>query len=541
MAYRHHSLFTATNIRRTTSSLSASINRYIREQEKQEALNDALRGYSRLQAQNDVFTKIHEEIEELRSVENAKHDYDNLVLDKYSRAHFNTPKPSIESAKIRLEKEARKSIHSILFWKNKANREQYITEHITERLADYIEQWEADKDSFEREQDKAELAYNEASQARYNKTKKALEDFLIPSDNTILNKADSLLSKLELPFDISTKLSFDKGNGNILFDIEFPNKDFIPPQKGSLLKSGKLSIKDKTIKERNYDYVLAICGAAFKIASQAFNISARINYVSVFGRTSRMDDKTATFRNDYLYAVVFDRDTFAQVMFNFDVAPHEKFSSFPHKISLSPQYFFKTISPDSLDNATYSSSVDKGSISRSINIPGLGKSINLSISSNLPNDKSNPYRAFSANDGSGFDYLGYHDWQAIDPSSIVLENGDFLPEWKHMYIYSKSDIIRATKLIQDAYLKLRNDFINGTFYDLSDEGKTNYGFTLFFDLFSAYAAGKSDINKLCQELDILSIICGKTERYIKSTFERCFEEVSKPQEDKLFASSYFNF
>lgn len=540
MAYRRHSLITTTQIRRTTSSLNASINRYIREKEKQQALQSAQRGFYQLKAESEVFTTIHEDLVSLRSVSKAQRQLDNLVLDKYDRPSYSVPKPDLNSARERVTKEARKQIRSILFWKNREKREEYVSSHLSERLVEYTKEWEADRDLFEKHQDEKEKDYNEKALADYNSEKRALEDFLIPSDNEILNKADKLLADIELPFDISTSLSFEEKDGTLFFDIEFPGEDIIPIQKGNLLKSGKLSIKDKTQKERHYDYVMAICGTAYKVAAEAFNISARVNAVAVSGHSVRMNDKTATISDDYLYSVVFDRNTFTDVVESGDFIPHLKFVSFPHKISLTSQYLFKSINPAQLDEPSGKPVSTENENSFTVDIPGIGSALKFTITSNIPDAKSNPNRAFSPNDGSGFDYLGYHDWKDITPSDIKLEDSTSIPEWSHMYVYSRSDINKAEKQIQEAYLQIRKDFLNGKFYDLSGPGKTNYGFVLFFDLFASYAAGKSDIRKLCKELDVLTIVCGKTERYIKRTFEKCFEEAPKPQEDRDFATAYFN-
>ena len=540
MSYRRHSLITTTQIRRTASSLNASINRYIREKEKQQALQSAQRGYYQLKAESEVFTTIHEDLVSLRSISKAQRQLDNLVLDRYERQSYDVPKPDLHSAKERVAKEARRQIHSVFFWTNTSKREEYISNHLSERLVEYIKEWEAEKDLFEKRQDEKEKAYNDKAQADYDSEKLALEDFLIPTDNEILNKADKLLADIELPFDISTSLSFEEKDGTLFFDIEFPGEDIIPAQKGNLLKSGKLSIKDKTQKERHYDYVMATCGTAYKIAAEAFNISARVNAVAVSGHSVRMNDKTATISDDYLYSVVFDRNTFSDIVEAGDFIPHLKFVFFPHKISLTSQYLFKSIDPSQLDEASRTPPSSESENAFTVKIPGISSPLKITITSNIPDAKSNPNRAFSPNDGSGFDYLGYHDWKDVAPSDIKLEDGSSIPDWSHMYVYSRSDINKAEKPIQAAYLQIRKDFLNGKFYDLSGPGKTNYGFVLFFDLFASYAAGKSDIQKLCKELDVLTIVCGKTERYIKRTFEKCFEEAPKPQEDRDFAAAYFN-
>jgi hypothetical protein len=526
------SLFTATNIRRTASSLRASINRYERERNKQLAYESAQREYYRIQAESEVFTTIHDDLAPLRSIEEANRQLEKLVIDTYDRASFDVPKPTLDESRSRVAKEARKQYRTFLFWSDKEKCNEYITAHLSERHAEFTKLWEQEKAEFEKAEDVKEQSFKDKAQAEYDAKKKEIDAFLTPSNNVILNEADKLLAELELPFDVSTTFDFDSEKGQLIFDIEFPDESIIPQEKASILKSGRLSVSNKTKKELHYDYVLAVCGVSYKIASLAFNISARVKAVAIYGHILRIDDKTATLKDDYLYAVIFDRETYSNVVSSGEFIPHQKFVFFPHKISLTSQYVFKSIDPKNLDDSLVDSTIQK--FARS-----LGE-IKFTITSNIPNSKSNPNRAFSPDDGSGFDYLGYHDWKEVDSSEITLSDSSSFPDWEHMYVYSKSDINKADLQIQSSYLQIRRDFFNGVYYDLSSPGKTNYGFVLFFDLFSAYAMGKSDIKKLCKELDVLTIVCGKTERYIKRTFNNCFEEVTKPQEDKDFASAYFN-
>lgn len=142
--------------------------------------------------------------------------------------------------------------------------------------------------------------------------------------------------------------------------------------------------------------------------------------------------------------------------------------------------------------------------------------------------------------GSDFVYLGEHEWKDVNPTGIKLEDSTIFPAWPQMEINSRTAINLANTAIQDAYSAIRDAFLNGKLYDLSDTDKANYGFVLFFDLISAYSFGNSDIQKLCKELDVLTISCGKTEKHIKESLEKCFKYSSKPQEDKDFAAAYFN-
>lgn len=145
------------------------------------------------------------------------------------------------------------------------------------------------------------------------------------------------------------------------------------------------------------------------------------------------------------------------------------------------------------------------------------------------------------NSGNGAVFLGYHEWKDIPPSQIRLEDASVFPNWEQIEIYSRKAIINVDRAIQESYFAIRNDFLNGKYYDLSEPGKINYGFVLLYDLVTAYSTGRSDIVQLCKELDVLTISCGKTGRYLKKTLYNCFKVFSKPQRDREYAAAYFNF
>lgn len=527
------SLFTATNISRTVSSIGASMRRYAREQEKQQAYQNALYQCNVIGAESDVYTTIHHSLEPLRSISEVEEELSSLVVNEYDRPTYNEPRPDIEHARLQVEKEARKLYRRLLFWSDKEKCKDYVSNHLSERFAELSKQWELQKEAFDKDQDQREKTFNDNAKAEYDTKRQILDDFLTPTDNRVLSKTDKMLKDMEIPLSITTSFEFDSENGRLSFDVEFPDDSFIPTQKATILKSGKLSVSNKTKKELNLDYVTAICGVAYRIAASAFNISARVNSVAIFGHIVRINDKTATLNDDYLYAVVFDRKTFSNIVGSGDFLPHMNFAFFPHKISLTSQYVFKPIDPQKLEDSV--ADTIESRVSNELSKTGF------KITSNIPNAPSNPNRAFSPDDGSDFNYLGYHDWMDVEPGEITLEDSSAFPEWEHMYVYSRSDVNKAESAIQQAYLQIRSDFLTGKFFDLSGPGKTNYGFVLFFDLFAAYAAGKSDIQKLCKELDVLTIVCGKTEKYIKRTFENCFKEVYKPQVDKDYVATYFSF
>lgn len=97
-----------------------------------------------------------------------------------------------------------------------------------------------------------------------------------------------------------------------------------------------------------------------------------------------------------------------------------------------------------------------------------------------------------------------------------------VPFWQHHYVYSASEIQRASKDQSAFYFSFRNTFVNGTYFDL--EGNTNYAFILLFDLVESYAP-HDDLATLEGHLDKLGELYPKTKPYIRSSLFRRLAEI----------------
>ncbi|HRI04913.1 MAG TPA: tellurite resistance TerB C-terminal domain-containing protein [Pyrinomonadaceae bacterium] len=97
-----------------------------------------------------------------------------------------------------------------------------------------------------------------------------------------------------------------------------------------------------------------------------------------------------------------------------------------------------------------------------------------------------------------------------------------VPYWEHHYVYSASEIQRASKDQRVFYFYFRDSFVNGTFYDL--EGNTNYAFILLFDLVDGYGLHKN-LSRVEAQLSKLGELYPKTKPYIRSSLFRKAAEI----------------
>jgi len=85
-----------------------------------------------------------------------------------------------------------------------------------------------------------------------------------------------------------------------------------------------------------------------------------------------------------------------------------------------------------------------------------------------------------------------------------------VPHWEHHYVYSYSEIERATVEQKEFYFKFRNSFLNEVYFDLN--GNTNYAFILLFDLLNDYEK-HYDIARVEKHIKSLGNLYPKTKSY----------------------------
>lgn len=245
-------------------------------------------------------------------------------------------KPSEEQCRKELLEDATKKIHSIFFWTNARKRQDYVNQNFSTYYSEQISKYEKAKAFFEKEEAK-----------RINdllNQKSVIIDKILPGNTEfILNTIDILLQNFSLPIDFS--IDYQLSPENLLdVDIDLPEIEDLPDSKASILKSGKISIKNKTQTELKAEYAKCVCGLAFYFSGYFFNISPKISTIIISGYTQRIEKKTGQMSDDYVFSIKIDRTTAERINFQM-IDPIESFKLFEHRLSLKANCEMKTIIP----------------------------------------------------------------------------------------------------------------------------------------------------------------------------------------------------
>lgn len=277
---------------------------------------------------------------------------EEYIPTPYVRKVFRQPHPTQESIDAILEQEAKKAIPFVLIGSAEKKRKMYVIERRGSRLDEEEKKWIAVKEAFDKSEDIKASEHNarerekvDASRVKidhYNRLHGQNDRFLYASQEEV----EEMLQDINpsFPYDFTMLYQVDLPHKLVNICFEAPSDRVIPIEK-IIVHSRGFSSKPKTKTEVSREYLDCVCGLAYVIAAQCFNITAKIETVYLSAYVNRIDPQTATFVEDTLFAIVFDRDTFNWVIQPKSFQPYESLVFFPHTIELSARWNFIPVDP----------------------------------------------------------------------------------------------------------------------------------------------------------------------------------------------------
>lgn len=164
--------------------------------------------------------------------------------------------------------------------------------------------WQEAYNLFELIEDaKAEKA-NAQFFAEYKTLYDRKKEYIEGNESVVLQEIDTICQQMQVPYNLSLSYTYSKKNCLLNVDVLIENGITIPTSKASILSSGKISIKNKLVKEMITDKTNSAISLIYYLASYLYSASPNIQYL----RMSLFDkDK----QNPLLW-VEFDRDKFSK-------------------------------------------------------------------------------------------------------------------------------------------------------------------------------------------------------------------------------------
>lgn len=267
-----------------------------------------------------------------------------LTLRQYTAKEYATPQPDAQDIEIELEAQARREIKSVLFWRNRPLREQFVEDRLRPAVQQAMAKWTTDRDAFVTEERLRRVEEDKRFLDAYKAKKSELESSLDGSVDFVESETERYLQSIQLPVDFAVQFEYSHPQATMKLDLDLPEIEDLPDSKAEVLASGKLSVKKKTIKDKNREYATCVLGLAFFFAGNIFNVSPAIARTVVSGYTQRLNRSTGHTDDQYVFTIAFDRPTYTDIKVS-DIDPIEAVANFEHRMEMTKTFALKTINP----------------------------------------------------------------------------------------------------------------------------------------------------------------------------------------------------
>ena len=259
----------------------------------------------------------------------------HFKLEEYTPAVFAEREPTQNGVQESLAGRAQFEITSWKFWQLEKLRREFVENNLEREYLSEVSRWKERKASFEEEERVRAIEKNAQYEKDYQEKRALVESILTGDSKYVAETLEEIFSEIELPLEFS--INYEVVDKEVKLDLDLPEIEDYPTVKSDILKSGKLSVKQKTQTEINRDYATSVVGLGFFFAGIIFNISPAITTVSIAGYTQRVNRQNGNLEDEYVYSIAFDRNIFSSMNIA-EVDPLQAIHSFRNTINISSSY-----------------------------------------------------------------------------------------------------------------------------------------------------------------------------------------------------------
>lgn len=209
---------------------------------------------------------------------------------RYTRRIFALPQPSSSEVSEDLKKEAAAIYHH----EEGVQRSRLVSDFVSKNLSKYLvarqEKWNEAKALFEEIETAIEQKENAANEREYQRQRQEILDFVNGVPAVFEPAFDKMVSELQIPFTFDLDYTYSQDEGCVNVNVTLLNGVEIPLEKAVLLSSGRISIKNKLVREIDQDTTETILSFIYLLTGKIFSVSPNVSIVDFTLWKSGMTD-----------------------------------------------------------------------------------------------------------------------------------------------------------------------------------------------------------------------------------------------------------
>ena len=237
---------------------------------------DMLHAYEEV---SNAYTSIHKRMSEVLPLSKYKQELESLTPQKYQRSAFALAKPT----KSDIEKELRKEVQSINFSTSVSTthveEKTFIKEHLNHTIEERQNAWQEGYELFNKIENAKETKENALYYATYKNLYNQKAEFIQGKQAVVEKELSMICSSLDIPYNVTLTYNYNQNMGLLEVEIIMEDGINIPATKATILSSGKISIKNKLVKEMISDKSNSTVSLVYYLSNQLFHASPNILYV----------------------------------------------------------------------------------------------------------------------------------------------------------------------------------------------------------------------------------------------------------------------
>ena len=262
---------------------------------------DLLHAY---EAESRAYTAIHRDMAKVRPKNAFEKELVSLSPHKYERKSFTLPRPTKPDVETDLIKEF-ESINYATPSKTSKDKACFIRERLNANIEKRGQAWQEAADLFYKIESAKEVKENNRFMAAYRSELLQKQDIFEGKEDVVEKGMEELCRTLKVPYNLLLSFQYDKAMSLLKVDTIIEDGLKVPTVKASILASGKISLKNKLVKELISDKANSAISLVYFLTSHFYGISPNINalQLSLFDNT----------RQNPLLWVEFNRLKFSQL------------------------------------------------------------------------------------------------------------------------------------------------------------------------------------------------------------------------------------
>lgn len=256
------------------------------------------------EAETRAYTSIHRNMPSIESVVKLKNDLMILAPQKYQRGRFTFDKPTKDDVEKDLLEEAKNINFDKTNTSGHVDVKLFVKEHINEMIEIRQHAWQEACNFFNKIEDAREERENAKFFAEYKTLYNNKKEYLEGKESSVKQELLNLCGNISVPYNMSLSFAYSQTARVLEASVIVEDGISVPITKATILTSGKISIKNKLVRETITEKTNSVVSLTYFLAAHLFNTSPNVQYLrfSLYERNKQ---------NPLLW-VEFERDKFSR-------------------------------------------------------------------------------------------------------------------------------------------------------------------------------------------------------------------------------------